>query len=491
MDLYQEDPLYLAIMANDEKAYAKLKERKVTISDHIKYTLTHAVGSLAKINEYSYTWWAHIAAVEKMDKNRFVAVMTNLHKEIGEPMYFSDSIYWPIRLVICEHAVFECMLDCFDNKKINKKRMMQEIIKRDDVELLSMAAGHGWLKMPRKRDEMIAFASDNDKTECLAWLLDFKNRTADLPAEQERAEKKLLRELNASPDSASELKKLWSWKKQENETLIITSCKRAVAEQKEITVPNNIGKYSVAAIGPQAFSPYASRISNEIQKFRSQITKITLPDSIKKIEGAAFSHCASLEEMEIPDSVEEIDTKLLFYYCSKLKTALLPKAVHKIDSYAFYSCSALERVNIPEGTELICSYAFANCISLKEINIPFGCRIESDAFSGCVSLEKINFCGGVKKIGTRALYGCRMLKTIVIPEGMEEIGGRAFANCSSLETIFLPRSLKKINNHSVKGESPRNAFYDCTNVKAVVYKDSYSEKYCRRNNVPYEIREEE
>ena len=34
-----------------------------------------------------------------------------------------------------------------------------------------------------------------------AWLLDFKNRTADFAAERKKAEQKMMRELNANPNS--------------------------------------------------------------------------------------------------------------------------------------------------------------------------------------------------------------------------------------------------------------------------------------------------
>ena len=48
---------------------------------------------------------------------------------------------------------------------------------------------------------MIAYASEKGKTEILAWLLDYKNRTADFAAEQKKADRKLMQELNCAPDS--------------------------------------------------------------------------------------------------------------------------------------------------------------------------------------------------------------------------------------------------------------------------------------------------
>ena len=487
MELYQNDPLYLAIMANDEKKIQQLKKNGFTLSEHIKCALTQAVNG-SKMNEYSWTCMAHVVTVQKMKKDKFLSVMRNLYEETGEPLHYTYSLFWALRHDICEKDVFCCMIECFNNKDINKKQTMHEIIDADKAELLSIAEKHGWLKMPRKRDEMIAYASDKNKTECLAWLLDFKNRTANLAEEQEKAEKRLMRELNASPDSVSELKKLWSWQKQEDGTFVITSCKRSLAEQTEITVPSRIGRCAVTAIGAYAFSPYTGRISDETAVFRRKITKITLPDSIKTIARSAFQYCESLEEINIPDGIDAINEGL-FDCCSKLKKIQLPASVHRLEA-AFAACCELESINIPEGVEIIHNNSFSTCKKLKEVIFPASVHeIDAYAFSGCKALESIIFSKGIKKICQRAFSDCKSLKTLVIPEGAEEIGQCAFEGCENLETVYLPESLKKIKNLSVKDKSPRTPFDGCPNIKAIVHKGSYAEKYCRRNNILYEITE--
>ena len=487
MELYQNDPLYLAIMANDEKKIQQLKKNGFTLSEHIKCALTQAVNG-SKMNEYSWTCMAHVVTVQKMKKDKFLSVMRNLYEETGEPLHYTYSLFWALRHDICEKDVFCCMIECFNNKDINKKQTMHEIIDADKAELLSIAEKHGWLKMPRKRDEMIAYASDKNKTECLAWLLDFKNRTANLAEEQEKAEKKFMRELNASPDSVSELKKLWSWQRQEDGTLVITSCKRSLAEQTEITVPSRIGKCTVTAIGAYAFSPYAGRISNETAVFRRKITKITLPDSIKTIARSAFQCCEALEEINIPDGIDAINEGL-FDCCSKLQKIRLPASVHRLEA-AFAACCELESINIPDGVGIIHNNSFSTCKKLKEVIFPASVHeIDAYAFSGCKALESIIFSKGIKKICQRAFSDCKSLKTLVIPEGAEEIGQCAFEGCENLETVYLPESLKKIKNLSVKDKSPRTPFDGCPNIKAIVHKGSYAEKYCRRNNILYEITE--
>lgn len=75
----------------------------------------------------------------------------------------------------------------------------------ENIACLEIAVKYGWLKAPRKRDEMIQYAAEQQKKECAAFLPEFKNRTADLAAEAEKAEKKLMRGLSADPNSLSQI----------------------------------------------------------------------------------------------------------------------------------------------------------------------------------------------------------------------------------------------------------------------------------------------
>lgn len=511
-ELYQDDPLYLAIMKNDADKIRKLKSGGAVLSDHIRYMLTHAVGSTAVLNDYSKAWFGHIGAVKNMKVKRLVSVLRNLREEVGEPMYYSGAYKWEWKKTLYSSEMFSCVLDCFDNRKIPKKTVWRTIIDSDCAELTAIAAEHGWLKMPKKRDEIIQYAADNNKTECLTYLLDYKNRTADFAKERENAEKKLMYELSANPDSLTELKKQWSFGRQEDGTLIITSCKRPEGSSTEITVPEKIGKDTVTAIGHEAFSAAKSRLTREQRAFRSHITKITLPDTIKTIGIRAFLACSALREINIPDGVREINQQA-FSGCRNLEEIRLPDSVEKIDDSAFYYCEKLTGIKIPQTVERLGENAFAGCKSLKEIRLPknlkgIGCLfydctalkeielpkgvevLTSYCFCDCGSLERIVLHKGLKKIEKYTFANCCSLKELVIPEGVEEIGELAFANCIMLERIFLPRSVGKIKNSYSKDFAPFTAFYNCPKAVVTVKNGSYSEKYCKRNKIPYEILEE-
>lgn len=253
---------------------------------------------------------------------------------------------------------------------------------------------------------MIEYASQNKKTEVLAWLLDYKNRTADFAAEQEKAEKKMMRGLYRdldripSPDSVAELKKRWSYRKQDDGTFVITNYK---GTDREVTVPERIGKSLVTAIGKGAFAGASVRVDitiyatwEQMKHRQRKVTKITLPQTIRHIGKGAFSELWALKEINIPEGVEEID-EYAFFVCSFLKDITIPGTVKKIGNHAFARCDTLEKVQICEGVLEIGERAFRDCGILKEIHIPGSVErlmtateqysgAGNEVFSGCPEL---------------------------------------------------------------------------------------------------------
>lgn len=258
----------------------------------------------------------------------------------------------------------DAMIGRYDEKRINKTKLMKAYIELDRADILAVFEKRGWLSRPKKRDELIAYATDNGKTECTAWLLEFKRRTADLAAEKLAADKKPERELNADPNSVSELKKSWRYDKLDDGTLIILGYK---GERSEIYVPRTIGKNIVTAIGSGAFSPLQMRITQERFQHRiDRITKITLPDTIKFIDPDAFKACRSLTEINIPLSVTDIGHQA-FYDCEALEKLELSGGVKYIGKNAFGACPRLI-VYVRRG-----SFAERYC---KENGVKFLCKGE-------------------------------------------------------------------------------------------------------------------
>lgn len=461
------EKLFLAILNNNFAAADRMIAAGVTLDGVIKTALTQGSG---KGDEKDHTERLMIRLtfdgfIENASAEEFAEVSEKLFELIGEPLFYhyNDFHYGFFLHNYYEPIIFETILKCYNGRSMLKQDTMREIIDKNSVELLALCGKYGWLKIPRIREAMIEYSQKIKRTECTAFLLDFKNRTADLKAERERAEKRMLREMNANPNSLAELKKVWRFSRLEDGGLEITSYK---GKETEVIVPEKIGKDTVTAIGSGAFSGTtwgAVRTPKEICNFRKEnITKITLPETVTAIGKNAF------------------------VYCSKLKAVNVPYGVRIIEENTFRG-AGIEATELPETVECIKEYAFFGC-RMRTIKLPQSLtEIKSDAFSYSL-LEMIEIPAGVKVIPKSAFRNCANLKEIMLCEGIQEIKP-AFFDCQLLEKIYLPASIKKIVNYKRDGKTV-SPFADIPKLTATVERGSYAEKYCAKNNIAYRYKEE-
>ena len=80
----------------------------------------------------------------------------------------------------------------------------------------------------------------------------------------------------------------------------------------------------------------------------------------------------------------------------------------------------------------------------------------------------------VRIIDRSAFSTCANLRVVKIENGTAELGYRAFGNCANLEKIYIPESVVKIG-----GE----AFLNCKNLTIYCVKDSFADKYAKRENI--------
>ena len=269
-----------------------------------------------------------------------------------------------------------------------RKDILPEIYKKDNVQIIKILSETKKITKKNIETDYIEPAMKANATQCLAYLMDWKNCNISI-ADIEIQFKK---ELNMDPFSEKEMKKKWSWEIEKDDTLKITEYK---GKDENVVVPSKIGNSRVSFFDDKVFSVYSSRCTKNREKyFTENLKTITISEGITSIGKYAFDGCSSLTSITIPESVTSIGNHA--FDC----------AVHINDNPRYMSTS--EALYNKNQTKLI--FAFTNITS---ITIP----------------------EGVTSIGNEAFYDCSRLTSITIPESVTSIGDWTFGNCERL-TIY-------------------------------------------------------
>lgn len=220
----------------------------------------------------------------------------------------------------------------------------------------------------------------------------------------------------------------------------------------ELEIPSDINGYTITGIGSYAFSNCAG------------LTSVTIPDTVTFIEANAFNGCSSLSKVIIPASVTKMANRI-FYNCSLLQSAgysgsgadiefdwedipasafqgancltdvSLSDDTSEIGTDAFADCIKLTSIIIPDQTYVIGTRAFSGCQVLEEIELVSVTEIKANAFANCIGLVNV-FAAELKTIGNNAFESCRNLENIILTNKLSSVGVSAFQNCKNLTAHY-------------------------------------------------------
>ena len=244
---------------------------------------------------------------------------------------------------------------------------------------------------------------------------------------------------------------------------------------KKVTIPSSvteIGEYafkSCKKITEIEIPDSVTKIKWEAFKDCSDLTNVKLSKSLTEMWNSTFANCNSLTEIEIPKSLDKVSTygfasEGAFANCDNLKTVRFEEGTTQIAINLFNSCTGLEEIEIPNTVTNIEASAFANCNNLKKVTIPSSVTVvEGYAFYKCTQLADIILSNSLETIGENTFAGCISLTEIIIPDSVTSIGNYAFTDCTALANVKLPNTRKNITD---------GMFRNCTALKNITLPES-------------------
>mgnify|MGYP002765517548 CR=1 FL=1 len=207
--------------------------------------------------------------------------------------------------------------------------------------------------------------------------------------------------------------------------------------ESSITTNDNgvyyVGKYITGSDG-RYFDTYSIKegtvsIADNVFGDQEEMTKITIPKSLKSVGNEFLEYCPSLSCIEVDNDSDYFKTvdgslfskdgkKLIRYAIGKENSEYtIPNGVEEIGDNAFMHCNNLNFITTPDTLKNINNSAFKNCQYLYEINIPNNvAKISDMAFENCNSLHAINIPSSTESIGTSVFFNCNRLSKITVDE---------------------------------------------------------------------------
>ena len=142
--------------------------------------------------------------------------------------------------------------------------------------------------------------------------------------------------------------------------------------------------------------------------------------SLANVHGDFYGRPVENIRFQVGDIVEVVGLKTIgihaFGKCATLENINLPESLTKIEDEAFIGWKGLATVSFPAKLKSIGSWAFEGCVNLKTVTLPEGIEIfeKYEVFKDCTALESINIPASLTNLGHKAFKGCTALKNITV-----------------------------------------------------------------------------
>ncbi|MEY8461710.1 leucine-rich repeat protein [Streptococcus merionis] len=225
---------------------------------------------------------------------------------------------------------------------------------------------------------------------------------------------------------------------------------------------------------------------------RTGITDFVVPEGIEEIGKEAFSENKQLTRVTLPSTIKNI--KEGAFANSSIKEIVFPSTMTTIPDGILQN-TEIEHIVIPEGVVEIGDSAFASNPNLISVSLPSTLKkIGNHAFYGAALME-ITLPSNLEEIGDSA-FSSNQLKSLVIPDSVTKIGESAF-NSNKIESVTLPKNLTILGdgafsfNHLSEVKIPEKlevlgtAFTYNPDLKEIIFSEGLKEVTGRSSYHPY------
>ena len=246
-----------------------------------------------------------------------------------------------------------------------------------------------------------------------------------------------------------------------------------VCTDSHVVIPSSINGYMVTAIANRAFYECAT------------MTEITIPESVNDIGIQVFKNAKNLHTVYYNSSYSSYSVPHIVYpqndnpilnlphittvifngttvpSCilngsTNVKEVIIGDNVKSIEAYAFKDCKSMSTIKISDNVTSVGAWAFDCCSSLTDV------YYDGD-INGWLQICFSNYASTPMHSAKNLYFNNELVSNITIPSNINAIPNYSFLSCDSLTAVIIPGSVLTI------GES---AFSNCDSLVNISIPDS-------------------